>query len=100
MAYPPLTPSWEELAQMRRRGQRPVGAVYLSTDRGYRERQWTNRGLYCLSPDGPAVLLAGLSVLMLAPKTPALIEYAQSIFAANPLRFQVKWEGESWQDVM
>jgi hypothetical protein len=100
VGYRPSTPSWEELAALRRRGQRPMGPVYLSPDAGYRARQWRNRGLYCLAPGGAPVLLAGLGVLLIAPKTAQFTEYAQAVAAADPLHFQVQWEGERWQSVI
>lgn len=100
MAYLPSTPSWKGLASLRRKGQRPMGPVYLSPDGGYRFRQWQNRGLYCLPPDGEVVLLSGLSVLMMAVKTSQLVEYAQAVLSVNPYRFQIQWKGEPWQDVI
>lgn len=100
MVYLPSIPSWPHLAQLRRRGQRPMGPVFLVPQRSYREYLWGEKGLYSLTPDGDPILLAGLRVVVMADKTPELLEFVQAVAAARPNGLQVEWEDARWQTVM
>lgn len=96
MGYPPSTPSWEQLGQMRRRGQRPVGGVWLSDDADRRWLFW-RKGLYALPLDGPEVMLAGLDVVMIVRRSLHHQKRVEAVFQSGPRKLSIDWEGEKWQ---
>jgi hypothetical protein len=96
VGYQPSTPSYADLTRMRKRGQRPIGPLYVSDDRAFRDRMYTCHGLYGVPLPKPeqCFLLAGLWVVMLAKRDDRTQEIAELIASANPKRFSVDWLGE------
>jgi hypothetical protein len=96
VACTPSTPSYADLARMRKRGQRPVGPIYVTDDRPEREWLWRQHGLYGIPLPKPdqAYLLAGLWVTMQAKREERTQVIAEQIAYANPKKFSIDWAGE------
>jgi hypothetical protein len=102
VAYPPSMPSYRELAHMRKRGQRPLGPIWVTDDAAERRRVYEHFGLFPvpLPKLEQAYLLAGLWVHMYAQRTEDTMGVAAWITAAGPKRFTIKWIGERWDTVI
>jgi hypothetical protein len=92
---------WHQLAAMRRRGERPIGGVWIAQD-GRRRRLLAGRDLFAL--DVPSIeqcyLAAGLDVFLLAVREQATIDVALAIAAATPRYFVTAWQGDLWREVI
>ncbi len=94
-------PSWSLLEALRRRGQRPVGAIWV-TDRAQQRRYLQESGVFAVEvpPVEWAYWVAGLAVLLTADKCAGLIAVAQALASAHPARLVVLWRGEAPQWVI
>jgi hypothetical protein len=93
--------SWDSLASMRRRGQRPADGVWV-TDRYDGRRAMEAHGLFAVLPpeEGQERLLVGLEAFLLADFSPRSVEIAQRMAAANPAFFSVWYRGRGVQVVI
>lgn len=100
MDYPYSQPSWHLLQRMRKRGERPMGGVWMVDDDS-RRLLLLSRGLYAIRvPARAQAWLSGLDVFLLARRMPSRIELAQEIASTYPRFFALEWEGEQWQTVI
>lgn len=100
-AYPSSTPSWDQLGQARRRGQRPSAAVWISDHEPQRYGLIAS-GAYALGLPLPheCVFIAGLDVILLAKRGERTAEAAMSIATAAPNLFSIYWRGEGCERVL
>lgn len=101
MASSSPTPSWPLLAHLRKRGQRPAAAVFV-TDHDWQRRHLVASGGFVLPlPEAAdAYLVAGLDVILIATHTERTVEAAQQIAASNPRYMGAYWRGQGLQVVI
>ena len=94
-------PSWPLLAHLRKRGQRPAGAVFV-TDHDCQRRNLVASGGFVLPlPEkGDTYLVSGLDVVVIADQCERTIEAAQQIAASNPRYLAAYWRGRGLQVVI
>ena len=100
-AYHASTPSWPNLAMMRKRGQRPAAGVYV-TDHGAQRSFLVAAGLYAVElPHGDEVnWAAGLDIVVIADRNTQTVEAAQRIAGSNPRYLATYWRGVGLQVVI
>lgn len=100
-AYQSSTASWQSLAHLRKRGQRPLGCVFV-TDRMTQRRNLELSGAFALQFPGPqdVYLVAGLDVVIIADHSEKAVETAQALAAANPRYLATYWRGQGLQAVI
>lgn len=100
-AYQPSTASWQSLAHLRKRGQRPLECVIV-TDRMVQRRNLELSGAFALPFPGPreVYLTVGLDVVVIADYSEKAVEIAQAIAAANPRYLATFWRGQGLQTVI
>jgi hypothetical protein len=96
-----MSADWQALAAMRRRGERPVGGVWIARD-ARRRQLLANRGFFAVGIPEPeqCYLVAGLDVFLLAPRAPKTIDIAQAIASANARYFATMWDGDRMRKVI
>lgn len=94
-------PSWDLLASLRRRGQRPAGFM-LVTDREWQRRNLIASGAFALPlpKEAEGYLVAGLDVALFAEREPDAIEAAGVLFASRPARLLILWRPENFEVVL
>lgn len=94
--------NWHDLAQLRKRGQRPMGLVYLADDWRVRRAIENNYGLWALPlPKAEeCYLLAGLWAVMFTDRNDRTQQVAWDIAAVHPKHFSIGWKGERWDQLM
>ena len=93
--------SWTALGRLRRRGQRPAGAVFVTDD--WRQRANLEAGgLFAVSmPLATEVIFAaGLEVVLIANSTEHAIVVAQLLAAAAPRYFATYFRGRGHEVVL
>jgi hypothetical protein len=92
---------WHQLADLRRRGERPVGGVWIAQE-NRRRQLLAARGLFAV--DVPALdqcyLAAGLDVFLLAQRQQLTVDVARAIASAGPRNFVTAWDGDRWREVI
>ncbi len=95
------TASWSTLAHLRKRGQKPAGAVWVSDD--WRQRQNLSVAGNLVLPlpsEGDAVYVAGLEVILIASPGEKASAAAQLLASAGPRRFVTYFRGRGAEVVL
>lgn len=89
------TCSWQMLASLRKRGQRPASGVWV-TDHCLQRRNLELSGQFCVMPPLPefCYLVAGLDVHMIADRNERMSQVALNIAMGHPSEFSVLWRNE------
>lgn len=85
MGYPSCASSWTALGRLRRRGQKPAGAVFVTDD--WRQRaNLEASGAFAVSMPlaEECIFAAGLEVVLIAAPTEHAREIAQLLASAGP----------------
>ena len=93
--------SWTVLGRLRRRGQRPAGAVFVTDD--WRQRaNLEASGAFAVSMPlaEECVFVAGLEVVMIATTTDHAVAIAQMLAAAAPRYFATYFRGRGHEVVL
>lgn len=98
---PASTASWQTLASLRRRGQRPQAGIWITDDASQRVHL-EDSGVFAVDLPRPEdiYLVAGLGVTLTANKTVRTIEVAHMLASARPALFILLWRGENPQLVI
>lgn len=101
MAYRSSTADWQQLATLRKRGQRPLAFIAVC-DSGSRLAHWQRLGFMALMlpPAEQCYLFAGLWVLLDCVRNEATMAKAEAIASSNPKRMQIAWRGERFDTVL
>lgn len=101
MAYQSCACSWSALGRLRRRGQRPKGALFVTDD--WRQRvNLEASGAYAVSMPiaEECIYAAGLEVVLIAASSEHAIGVAQMLAAAGPSFFATYFRGQGRQVVL
>lgn len=101
MGYPSSACSWSALGRLRRCGQRPAGAVWVTDD--WRQRANLEAGgnfVLPLPAAGEEPFVAGLEVILIANPGDAGSSAAQRLAGANPRRFVTYFRGRGAEVVL
>lgn len=101
MAYPSCACSWTALGRLRRRGQRPQGALFVTDD--WRQRvNLEASGAYAVSMPvaEECIFAAGLEVVFIAAPSEHTVTVAQLLAAAGPSYFATYFRGRGRQVVL
>jgi hypothetical protein len=92
---------WAVLAQLRKRGQRPIGTIFVTDHYGQRRNLESSGGFAVFPPsEGEAYLVSGLDVLFIADRSDRSTELAQSLASAGPRCLWVHFRGSNPQQVI
>jgi hypothetical protein len=101
VGYPSSTCSWTALGRLRRRGQRPAGALFVTDD--WRQRaNLEASGAFAVSMPvaEECVFAAGLEVVLIAAPTEHAVAIAQMLAAAAPRYFATYFRGRGHEVVL
>lgn len=101
MGFPASTPSWQLLAHLRKRGQKPAGAVWVSDNWQQRQNLSVAGNLVLPLPTAEDVpYVAGLEVILIADPGEKATEAAQLLAGAGPRRFVTYFRGRGCEVVL
>lgn len=100
-AFSSPIPSWQALAAMRKRGQRPAAGVFV-TDHYAQRRNLCAGGLFAVGFPEPreVYLAAGLDVALIADRNERSVGVALMLSEANPAYLSTFWRGERFDVVI
>ena len=101
MGYPSCACSWTALGRLRRRGQRPTGALFV-TDNWRQRVNLEASGAYAVSMPvaEECIFAAGLEVVLIAEQSEHAVIIAQLLAAAGPRFFATYFRGRGRQVVL
>lgn len=96
MGYQPCVCSWTALGRLRRRGQRPAGAVFV-TDNWRQRLNLEESGAFAVAFPlvEECIFVAGLEVVLLAEPTELAMDMAQYLASAGPRFFATYFRGRA-----
>ena len=94
MGYQPCACSWSALGRLRRRGQKPVGLLFI-TDNWRQRKNLEDSGAFAVSFPliEECIFAAGLEVVLIADPTELAMDMAQHIASARPRFFATHFRG-------
>ena len=101
MGYQPCACSWTALGRLRRRGQKPGGALFVTDD--WRQRaNLEASGAFAVSMPlvEECVYAAGLEVVLIASPSEHAVGIAQILAAAGPRYFATYFRGRGREVVL
>lgn len=101
MGYQPSACSWTALGRLRRRGQKPVGPVFV-TDSWRQRVNLEDSGAFAVSFPlvEECIYAAGLEVVLIASRSELAVETAQHLASAGPRYFATYFRGQGLQVVL
>jgi len=101
VGYQPCVCSWTALGRLRRRGQRPKGALFV-TDQWRQRVNLEASGAYAVSMPiaEECIYAAGLEVVLIAEQSEHAVTIAQLIAAAGPRYLATYFRGRGRQVVL